>query len=92
MVDKVFVDQPVLSLILFLPDGFTLGGKGNYTMFDLGAPELIIILVIIVLLFGPGRIAKTMGEVGKGIRSFKDSFAPTEERSDSTTDSSINPK
>ena len=55
-------------------------------MFDLGAPELIIILVIIVLLFGPGRIAKTMGEVGKGIRSFKDSFAPTEEKPESKTE------
>jgi len=54
-------------------------------MFDIGAPELIILLVIIVLLFGPGRIAKTMGEVGKGIRSFKDSFT-SEEKPDSTAD------
>jgi len=62
-------------------------------MFDLGAPELIIILVIIVLLFGPGRIAKTMGEVGKGIRSFKDSFAPTEEKPTSPSESNhIEPK
>jgi len=62
-------------------------------MFDLGAPELIIILVIIVLLFGPGRIAKTMGEVGKGIRSFKDSFAPTEEKPESKAEANnIDPK
>ena len=45
---------------------------------DLGVPELLIILVIVVLLFGPGRIAKTLGEVGKGIRSFKDSMLPDE--------------
>ena len=60
-------------------------------MFDLGAPELIIILVIIVLLFGPGRIAKTMGEVGKGIRSFKDSFT-SEEKPDSPADTTTTPK
>lgn len=37
-----------------------------------GVPELLIILVIIVLLFGVGRIGKIAGELGKGIRSFKD--------------------
>ena len=41
-------------------------------MFDLGIPELIIILVIILLLFGPGRIGKIAGEIGKGIRNFRD--------------------
>ncbi len=33
--------------------------------------ELIIILVIIVLLFGVGRISKVAGEFGSGIREFK---------------------
>ncbi len=40
--------------------------------FDLGVPELLIILVIVLLLFGPGRIGKIAGEVGKGIKSFRD--------------------
>jgi len=40
--------------------------------FRLGPTELIIILVIVLLLFGPGRIAKIAGELGRGIRSFKD--------------------
>jgi sec-independent protein translocase protein TatA len=44
-----------------------------------GPTELIIILVIVLLLFGPGRIAKIAGELGKGIRSFKDSVSPGEE-------------
>ena len=38
---------------------------------DIGVPELLIVLVIILLLFGPGRIAKMGGELGKGIREFR---------------------
>ncbi len=42
---------------------------------DFGAPELLIILVIVLLLFGPGRIGKVAGELGKGIRSFRDGIS-----------------
>jgi sec-independent protein translocase protein TatA len=37
----------------------------------LGPLELTIILLIVVLLFGPGRLGKVAGELGKGIRSFR---------------------
>lgn len=40
-------------------------------MFHLGTTELIIILVIVILLFGVGRIGKIASELGKGIRSFQ---------------------
>jgi sec-independent protein translocase protein TatA len=36
-----------------------------------GAPELIILLVIILLIFGVGRISRVAGELGKGIREFR---------------------
>ena len=39
---------------------------------QLGPTELIIILVIIIVLFGVGRISKIAGELGTGIRSFKE--------------------
>ena len=38
---------------------------------DIGTPELIIILVIALLIFGPGRIIKITRELGTGIRQFK---------------------
>ncbi|HEX7432569.1 MAG TPA: twin-arginine translocase TatA/TatE family subunit [Anaerolineaceae bacterium] len=40
-------------------------------MFHLGTTELIIILVIIILLFGVGRIGKIAKELGKGVRDFR---------------------
>ncbi len=39
---------------------------------SLGLPEILIVLVIILLLFGPGRISKIAGEMGNSIRSFRD--------------------
>ncbi|HLO28819.1 MAG TPA: twin-arginine translocase TatA/TatE family subunit [Anaerolineales bacterium] len=60
-------------------------------MFDIGAPELLIVLVIVVLVFGPGRIARTMSELGKGLHSFKESLS-SEEESDSVSDTNATPK
>ena len=37
----------------------------------LGPLELGIILLIVILLFGAGRIGKVAGEVGRGIREFR---------------------
>ena len=39
--------------------------------FRMGPTELIIILVIVLVLFGVGRIGKIGGELGKGIRAFR---------------------
>jgi len=40
-------------------------------MFHLGTTELVIVFVIVILLFGVGRIGKVAGELGSGIRAFK---------------------
>ena len=37
--------------------------------------EIVIVLVIVLLLFGPGRITKIAGEMGKGIKEFKDGLS-----------------
>ena len=46
---------------------------------DFGFPELVIVLLIVLLLFGPGRIGKVAGEIGKGIRSFRDGLSGKKE-------------
>jgi len=38
----------------------------------IGWPEIIILLVVVLLVFGVGRINKIGGELGSGIRSFKE--------------------
>jgi len=56
--------------------------------------EWIIILVIIVLLFGPGRIGKLSGEIGKSIKAFRDGLSGEKKDDDQSTDikDNIEPK
>ena len=46
----------------------------------LGAPELLIVLVIVILIFGVGRIANIGGELGKGINAFRKGLKADEEK------------
>ncbi len=56
---------------------------------NFGIPELLIVLVIVVLLFGVGRISKVSGELGKSIHAFKEGLGNksdenTEDKSESS--------
>ncbi len=63
---------------------------------SLGIPELAIILVIIVIIFGVGKLPEIGGALGKGIREFKTESTTEEdengekiEAGESTTASTI---
>jgi sec-independent protein translocase protein TatA len=63
----------------------------------LGLPrgaEWIVILVIVLLLFGPGRIGRIAGELGKGIKAFRDGLTSKTDETESSTDvnGNIEPK
>ena len=57
---------------------------------SIGPVQIILILVVIVLLFGRGKISELMGDVAKGIKSFKkgmaDDVAEAEEEASKTID------
>jgi sec-independent protein translocase protein TatA len=46
----------------------------------LGAPELLIVLIIVILIFGVGRIANIGGELGKGISAFRKGLKGEDEK------------
>ena len=43
-------------------------------MFGIGVPVLIVILVIALIVFGPGKLPEIGGALGRGIRDFKKAF------------------
>ena len=48
----------------------------------LGLPELIIILVIIIVLFGASRLPEIGRGIGRGIRNFKDATKESADKAD----------
>jgi sec-independent protein translocase protein TatA len=54
---------------------------------QIGGWEIIIVLIIILLLFGPGRISKVAGEMGKSIKAFKDGLSEDNKPEEDSQDS-----
>jgi sec-independent protein translocase protein TatA len=47
-------------------------------MFGLGVPELVVILVIALVLFGPGRLPEVGGALGRAVRDFRNALSGKE--------------
>ena len=55
---------------------------------SIGFWQIAIVVVLVVLLFGRGKISSLMGDVAKGIKSFKKGMSDSPEQTDSTSVSS----
>ncbi len=53
----------------------------------LGWPELLLILAVVLLVFGVGRISKVGSELGKGISAFREGIREGQEELDKENDS-----
>ena len=53
---------------------------------QIGLPGIILIAVVVLILFGRGKISSLMGEVGKGITSFKKGISEGKQELDKTQD------
>jgi sec-independent protein translocase protein TatA len=50
--------------------------------FNIGGPELVFILVIVLIVFGAGRLPEVFGQIGKGVRTFREESSAAESRSE----------
>ena len=53
--------------------------------FNFGGPEIVLILVIVLIVFGAGKLPEVLGQVGKGVRTFREE-ASAEPKSASSSD------
>ena len=61
-------------------------------MFGLGMPELLVIMVIVLIIFGAGKLPEIGGAIGKSIKNFKKSVREDEEIDVTPDNKKIGPK
>jgi sec-independent protein translocase protein TatA len=50
--------------------------------FNLGGGELVFILVIVLIVFGAGKLPEVLGQLGKGVRTFREESSTEAKASD----------
>jgi sec-independent protein translocase protein TatA len=53
--------------------------KGALFMFGLGWPEVLVILLVIVVIFGPKKLPEIGSSLGKTLKGFKEGIKDTED-------------
>ena len=53
---------------------------------SLSLPQLLVILLLVLLLFGAGKLPKVMSDLGKGLKSFKSSMNGEDKKDDHKDD------
>ncbi len=54
----------------------------SFTIVSLGPFQILIIALVVLVLFGRGRISEMMGDFGKGVKSFKQGLNEEDARTD----------
>ena len=57
---------------------------------SIGIWQIAIVVILVVLLFGRGKISSLMGDVAKGIKSFKKGMSDNSDSSNNNTDKDNN--
>jgi len=63
--DRLLQNTPTLGRFVPSPNG------SIHMLNNIGLPGILLIAIVVLVLFGRGKISSLMGEVGKGITSFK---------------------
>ncbi|MCX7816218.1 MAG: twin-arginine translocase TatA/TatE family subunit [Syntrophales bacterium] len=61
-------------------------------MFGIGVPELLVILVIVLIIFGPGKLPEIGSALGRGIKNFKKATREPDEGLNVSSPNKIEPK
>jgi sec-independent protein translocase protein TatA len=61
-------------------------------MFGIGMPELLIIMVLVLIIFGAGKLPEIGGAIGNGIKNFKKSVRESDEINATPDYKKIDPK